>query len=142
MFEAVSEDREQKCQVFRTIGRYAANNAIIASCTPSIDAEELAAMMKYPERLLIAHPFQPVHMLPLVEVVRHNKTSDETLQRTIALLKRLHRKVVLMNRSVPGFLVNRFAQALFREAIYLIEEGITTAADIDTAVKYAMGDAL
>lgn len=139
VFEAVSEDREQKCQVFRTIGRYAANNAIIASCTSSIDAEELAAMMKYPERLLIAHPFQPVHMLPLVEVVRHNKTSDETLQRTIALLKRLHRKVVLMNRSVPGFLVNRFAQALFREAIYLIEEGITTAADIDTAVKYAMG---
>ena len=61
-------------------------------------------MMKYPERLLIAHPFQPVHMLPLVEVVRHNKTSDETLQRTIALLKQLHRKVVLMNRSVPGFL--------------------------------------
>lgn len=139
VFEAVSEDREQKCQVFQTIGRYAADNAIIASCTSSIDAEELAAMTERPERLLITHPFQPVHMLPLVEVVRHNKTSDETLQRTIALLERLHRKVVLIKRSVPGFLVNRFAQALFREAIYLIEEGITTAADIDTAVKYAMG---
>ena len=56
-----------------------------------------------------------------------------------ALLEQLHRQVVVLNRSVPGFLVNRFAQALFRESIYLIEQGVTTAADIDKAVKYAMG---
>lgn len=139
VFEAVSEDKEQKRQVFQAIERYAASNAVIASCTSSIDAETLAALTGRPENLLIAHPFQPVHMLPLVEVVRHSRTSDEALRRTVTLLETLHRKVVLMNRSVPGFLVNRFAQALFREAIYLIEEGVTTAADIDTAVKYAMG---
>ena len=78
-------------------------------------------------------------MLPLVEVVRHENTSQETLERTKALLEILHRRVVVLNRSVPGVLVNRFAQALFRESIYLIEEGITTAEDIDTAIKYAMG---
>ena len=59
--------------------------------------------------------------------------------RTLALLERLHRQVVVLNRSVPGLLVNRFAQALFRESIYLIEQGVTTAADIDRAVKYAVG---
>ena len=89
--------------------------------------------------MLIAHPFQPVHMLPLVEVVRHEKTAQSAIDRTLTLLEALHRQVVVLNRSVPGLLVNRFAQALFRESIYLIEQGITTAADIDRAVKYAVG---
>ena len=137
--EAVAEGTEQKQEVYQAIEQYAAPNAVIASCTSSIDAEVLAKLTGRPENLLIAHPFQPVHMLPLVEVVRHEKTADETVSRTLALLERLHRQVVVLNRSVPGFLVNRFAQALFRESIYLIEQGITTAADIDKAVKYAMG---
>ena len=139
VFEAVAEGTEQKQEVCQAIEQYAAPNAVIASCTSSIDAEVLAKLTGRPENLLIAHPFQPVHMLPLVEVVRHEKTADETVSRTLALLERLHRQVVVLNRSVPGFLVNRFAQALFRESIYLIEQGITTAADIDKAVKYAMG---
>ena len=139
VFEAVPESREQKQQVYRTIEQNAAPEVIIASCTSSIDAEDLAAMSGRPAQLLIAHPFQPVHMLPLVEVVRHGKTSDETVRRTLALLEVLHRQVVVLNRSVPGFLVNRFAQALFRESLYLIEEGITTAEDIDRAVNCAVG---
>ena len=139
VFEAVAEGTEQKQEVYQAIEQYAAPNAVIASCTSSIYAEVLAKLTGRPENLLIAHPFQPVHMLPLVEVVRHEKTADETVSRTLALLERLHRQVVVLNRSVPGFLVNRFAQALFRESIYLIEQGITTAADIDKAVKYAMG---
>nr|WP_325195275.1 3-hydroxyacyl-CoA dehydrogenase family protein [uncultured Oscillibacter sp.] len=139
VFEAVAEGTEQKQAVYRAIEQYASSDAVIASCTSSIDAEVLAKLTGRPENLLIAHPFQPVHMLPLVEVVRHEKTADETVSRTLALLEQLHRQVVVLNRSVPGFLVNRFAQALFRESIYLIEQGITTAADIDKAVKYAMG---
>ena len=139
VFEAVAEGTEQKQEVYQAIEQYAAPNAVIASCTSSIDAEVLAKLTGRPENLLIAHPFQPVHMLPLVEVVRHEKTADEAVSRTQALLEQLHRQVVVLNRSVPGFLVNRFAQALFRESIYLIEQGITTAADIDKAVKYAMG---
>ena len=139
VFEAVTEARDKKQAVYQSIEHYATRDAIIASCTSSIDAEDLAVLTSRPENLLIAHPFQPVHMLPLVEVVRHAKTSDETVQRTLALLKAMHRQVVVLNRSVPGFLVNRFAQALFRESIYLIEQGVTTAEDIDRAIKYAMG---
>lgn len=139
VFEAVAEGEKQKQGVYAAVEQYAAPNAIIASCTSSIDAEILAGLTARPEQLLVAHPFQPVHMLPLVEVVRHQRTADETVSRTLALLEMLHRQVVVLNRSVPGFLVNRFAQALFRESIYLIEQGVTTAADIDKAVKYAMG---
>lgn len=139
VFEAVAEGEEQKRGVYRAIEEYAAPNAVIASCTSSIDAEILAGLTDHPERLLIAHPFQPVHMLPLVEVVRHKRTSEETVSRALSVLEALHRQVVVLNRSVPGFLVNRFAQALFRESIYLIEQGVTSAADIDKAVKYAVG---
>jgi 3-hydroxybutyryl-CoA dehydrogenase len=139
IFEAVSEDRDIKGAVYRTIEEMADPSAVIASCTSSINADELAGLLVHPERLLIAHPFQPVHMLPLVEVVRHDRTSDRTTKRTEELLALLHRQVVVLNRSVPGFLINRLAQALFRESIYLIEQGITTAADIDKAVKYAIG---
>ena len=119
----MAEGTEEKRAVYETIEQNAAPNVVIASCTSSIDAEILAGLVSHPERLLIAHPFQPVHMLPLVEVVRHEKTAEDTVTRTLALLETLHRQVVVLNRSVPGFLVNRFAQALFRESIYLIEPG-------------------
>lgn len=139
VFEAVTEQLEQKREVYQTIARCADSDAVIASCTSSIDAEILAEITVRPENFLISHPFQPVHMLPLVEVVCHEKTSESTRVRTAALLGALHRRVVKLNRSVPGFLVNRFAQALFRESIYLIEQGVTTAGDIDEAIKYAVG---
>lgn len=139
VFEAVAEGTEEKQSVYQAIERFAEPDAVIASCTSSIDAEILAGLTSRPENLLIAHPFQPVHMLPLVELVRHKATSEEAVSRTLALLEVLHRQVVVLNRSVPGFLVNRFAQALFREAIYLIEQGVTTAEEIDKAVKYAVG---
>lgn len=139
VFEAVAEGAAEKQAVYHAIARYAAEGAVVASCSSSMDAEILAGLSPAPERLLIAHPFQPVHMLPLVEVVRHERTDPAAIERTLALLETLHRQVVVLARSVPGLLVNRFAQALFREAIYLIEQGVTTAADIDRAVKYAVG---
>jgi len=139
LFEAVTEDLAQKQRVYQAIERYAAPDVIIASCTSSIHADTLAKLTRRPGQFLIAHPFQPVHLLPLVEVVRHEAAEEDTVRRTLALLETLHRQVVVLNRSVPGFLVNRFAQALFRESIHLIESGITTAPDIDKAVKYAMG---
>lgn len=139
IFEAVTEGADEKQAVYEAAAKYASADAIVASCSSSMDAEVLAKLSPCPERLLIAHPFQPVHMLPLVEVVRHERTEQSAIDRTLALLEQLHRQVVVLNRSVPGLLVNRFAQALFRESIYLIEQGVTTAADIDRAVKYAVG---
>ena len=139
IFEAVTEGPAEKQAVYEAAAKYASEDAIVASCSSSMDAEVLAKLSPCPERLLIAHPFQPVHMLPLVEVVRHERTKQSAIDRTLSLLEQLHRQVVVLNRSVPGLLVNRFAQALFRESIYLIEQGITTAADIDRAVKYAVG---
>ncbi|MGI6076753.1 MAG: 3-hydroxyacyl-CoA dehydrogenase family protein [Fastidiosipilaceae bacterium] len=139
VFEAVAEANDVTGAVYSDINKYAADNVIIASCTSSIGADILADLTEKPEQLLVAHPFQPAHMLPLVEVVLHDKTSKETVQRTQDILNKLHREVVVLNKSIPGFIVNRLAQALFRESIYMIEEGVTSAADIDKAVKFAVG---
>lgn len=139
VFEAVKEEVSVKRQVYENICSFAEETAIIASTTSSLDAEILAELTEKPNQLIIAHPFQPAHLQPLVEVVRHKKTDPAVVDRTCALLDSLGRQVVRLERSVPGFLVNRFAQALFRESIYLIEQGVATAADIDRAVKYAVG---
>ena len=139
VFEAVSEDLAVKRQVYQTIRTHGGGDVIIASCTSSLGAEELGDLCGDPEHFLVAHPFQPVHLQPLVELVPGPETDPAVLARARALLDTLGRQVVTLKKSVPGFLVNRFAQALFRESIYLIEQGVTTAADIDKAVKYAMG---
>jgi 3-hydroxybutyryl-CoA dehydrogenase len=136
VFEAVAEDVKQKGDVYLVIEKYAASNVIIASCTSSLSSEDLAATVKRPENMLIVHPLNPTHMIPLVELVANSKNTPETIDRTKAVLKALHRKPVTLSRSVPGILVNRFHQAIYRESIYLIEQGVTTAEDINLAFTY------
>lgn len=136
VFEAVAEDPAQKQTVFQTIEAHAAPNVVIASCTSSLNAGDLAALVSRPENLVVAHPLQPVHMMPLVEVVGHSQNSPQTLERTTALLRLLHREPVTLSHSIAGFLVNRLQQVLYREAVYLIEQGVTTAEDINLTMKY------
>lgn len=140
LFEAVAEDLAVKRAVYAAVEARCADDAIIASCTSSLTAAALAALVRRPQRLVVAHPFQPAHMLPLVELVPNEKTDPAVLDRARALLEgRLDRQVVVLRRDVPGLLVNRLAQAMFRESLFLIEQGVTTAADIDKAVRWAVG---
>lgn len=140
VFEAVAEDLAVKQAVYAAVEAHCAPDTIIASCTSSLTAAALAALVERPERLVIAHPFQPAHMLPLVELVPNEKTDPAVLARARALLEgSLDRQVVLLRRDMPGLLVNRLAQAMFRESLFLIEQGVATAEDIDKAVKWAVG---
>lgn len=140
IFEAVAEDVAVKRAVYAAIEGVCAPDTIIASCTSSLTAATLAELVERPERLVIAHPFQPAHMLPLVELVPNEKTAPAVLARAKTLLEeRLDRQVVTLRRDMPGLLVNRLAQAMFRESLYLIQEGVTTAEDVDKAVKWAVG---
>lgn len=136
IFEAVAEDVAQKGEVYGVIARYADPNAIVASCTSSLNSADLARVSPKPENVLVVHPLNPAHMIPLVEVVTQEKNTPEVLDRMYAALKALHRDPVTLKRSMPGILVNRFHQALYRESIYLIEQGVTTAEDINTALRY------
>ncbi len=135
IFEAVAEDADQKASVYAIIEEIASENAVIASCTSSIKSDVLAARVKRPENFIVAHPLNPAHMVPLVEVVGHDKLSEETKERVLTTLKSLSRDPVFLSKPVPGFLVNRFHQALYRESIHLIQDGITTADDVDLCMR-------
>ena len=136
IFEAVAEDVAQKGGVYGVIAQHADPSAIVASCTSSLNSADLAKVSPKPENVLVVHPLNPAHMIPLVEVVTQEKNTPEVLERMYAALKALHRDPVTLKRSMPGILVNRFHQALYRESIYLIEQGVTTAEDINTALRY------
>ena len=136
IFEAVAEDAAQKGEVYETIAEHADPSAIVASCTSSLSSAALAKVSPRPENVLVVHPLNPAHMIPLVEVVTQEKNTPQVLERMYAALKTLHRDPVTLKRSMPGILVNRFHQALYRESIYLIEQGVTSAKDIDTALRY------
>lgn len=136
IFEAVAEDAAQKGEVYKIIAQNADSGAIVASCTSSLSSAALAEVAPKPENVLVVHPLNPAHMIPLVEVVTQEKNTPEVLERMYAALKALHRDPVTLKRSMPGILVNRFHQALYRESIYLIEQGVTTAEDINTALRY------
>lgn len=137
--EAAFENLQVKKDIYKQVEAICAADTIIASTTSAISADLLAEEMQHPERFIVAHPFQPSHMNPLVELVGNPKTTPEIMAKAKALLESLDRQVVTLNKSVPGFIVNRFAQALFRESIYLIEEGVVSSEDIDKAIKYAVG---
>ena len=140
VMEAVPENLETKRSLYHRLEEALPSSAIIASCTSAITSDKLFHGLKFKERFLIAHPFQPAHLQPFVEIVPSKWTSAEAVSKTKDLLEyKLKRRVVVLGKEIPGFLVNRIAQAMFRECIYMVEQGVAQPGDIDKAVKYAVG---
>jgi len=140
VLEAVIEDYNVKKNIFGYLDETLDKNVILASSTSGLLLTEIQKAMKnFPERSIIAHPWNPPHLLPLVEVVPGEKTSQETINTTKQFMESLDRVVVTLKKEVPGFLGNRLAFALFREAVYLVDEGIATVEDIDKVMTAAIG---
>ena len=139
IFEAVSEDINIKYSVYEKLEEIVKESTIIASCTSAITADTLAKNAKHKGRFIVAHPFQPAHLLPLVELVGNENTTSDILDNAKNILEKLQRQVVVLNKNIDGFIVNRLAQAMFRESLYMIEQGIASVADIDKSIKYAVG---
>lgn len=137
--EAVFEDMELKRELFAAFDRYCPPHTILASNSSTLMPGTLAAATTRPERVLVTHYFNPPFLLPLVEVVRHELVSDETVSTVVQLLEQIGKKPVVVQREVPGFIGNRLQMALFREALSLVEEGVATPKDIDTVVKTGFG---
>ncbi|MGO5094926.1 3-hydroxyacyl-CoA dehydrogenase family protein [Agathobaculum sp. LCP25S3_E8] len=139
VLEAAFEDVNVKKGIYRQVEAVVAPDTLMASTTSAISVELLTAEMAHPERFAVTHPFQPAHMLPLVELVGGPNTSPATIDRLRVFMEELDREVVTLRKSVPGFIINRLAQALFRESLYLVEQGVVSVSDIDKAIKYAVG---
>ena len=139
VIECIPEDLALKQQLFNHLDKICAPDVILATNTSGLSLSLIAAGTKNPERTVITHFWNPAHLVPLVEVLQADKTSEDTFNRTIALLKYMHKKPIEVKREVPGLVGNRLQFALFREAQYLLEEGIASKEDIDAAVTYSIG---
>ncbi|MBI4336439.1 MAG: 3-hydroxyacyl-CoA dehydrogenase family protein [Chloroflexi bacterium] len=139
VIEAVTEDLSIKQEIYGKLDRACPDRTIFASNTSTFMPSKLAAATHRQDRVLVAHYFNPPYLLPLVELVRSQETSDETVQTMYALLKRVGKRPVVVKKEVPGFIGNRLQVALFREALALVEQGIATPEDVDTVVKNSFG---
>jgi 3-hydroxybutyryl-CoA dehydrogenase len=137
--EAIVENLEIKQEFFRTMDSLCKKKTILATNTSVISPTEIALKSKHRERIVGTHFWNPPHLIPLVEVVKARDTSEETVDRTMALMADIGKKPVRVKKDVPGFLANRLQHALWREAISIVEKGIASPEDVDEAVKNSFG---
>jgi 3-hydroxyacyl-CoA dehydrogenase len=115
-------------------------DVIIASSSSGLTMSEIQKGARlHPERCVIAHPFNPPHLIPLVEIVGGAKTSEETIRRAAEFYTSIGQRTVRLNKELPGHVANRLQAALAREVYYLVSEGVVSAADVDTALSWGPG---
>ncbi len=137
IIEAVVEDIEVKKQLFRELGDICSKDTILSSNTSSLSITELSSVVPNPERVVGMHFFNPVQKMQLVEVIRGDNTSEQTIESIKDLVTKLG-KTYIITTDTPGFIVNRILMPLINEAIQILENGNATAKEIDTAIKLGL----
>lgn len=140
--EAVFEELEVKQDIFSALDRICKDGAVLATNTSAIPITQIAAATQRPEAVVGTHFFSPVPMMALCELVRGLKTSDETLAAARAFAEEAGKTCVVVNRDVAGFATTRLICALVMEAVELVENGVISAEDLDTACKLGFGHAM
>jgi 3-hydroxybutyryl-CoA dehydrogenase len=139
VFESIVEDLAEKQRLFRQLERLAPKAAIFASNTSGLPISRVAEVLEHPWRAATTHFWNPPHLMPLVEIVKGEQTSDETVARLRALLDGAGKQTVIVLKDVPGQLGNRLLHALFREAFHIVQEGIASVEDVDLAIRNGPG---
>lgn len=137
--ECVAEDLGVKREWFARMETLVPEGAILASNSSTFPISMSGAKLRHPERAIVTHWFNPPHIVPVVEVVPGPRTSEATTRAATALLKRIGKKAIRINKELPGFLVNRIQVAVMREVWDLVDRGIASCEDIDEAVRGTMG---
>ncbi len=137
--EAVSEDLELKRRIFERLDAATPEQTILASNTSTLKITAIGGHLRKSDRVVTTHWFNPPYLVPVVEVVRGETTSDETVLRTSRFLKKMGKEPVRILKEVPGFLINRIQTAMFREVLSLLEMGVAEPAEIDRAVMGSFG---
>ena len=137
--EALPESMDLKKRIFKKMDQFSPPHAIIASNTSGLSLTDMASGIKRQPQVVIAHWWNPPHIIPVVEIVKGRFTSDETVDLTYHLLAAIGKRPVKILKEVPGFLGNRLQFALYREALACFRDGVASAEDIDLAVKGTFG---
>lgn len=140
--EAVFERLDVKQEVFRALDKICAPGVVLATNTSAIPITQIAAVTQRPESVVGTHFFSPVPMMKLCELVRGYKTSDETLAAARTFAEEVGKTVVVVNRDIAGFVTTRLIAALVVEAVKLVESGVISPEDLDTACKLGFGHAM
>lgn len=137
--ESVPEQIVLKAKVFAQMDEVAPPDSILASSASGITMDIIQSSCKHPERCVIGHPFNPPHVIPLVEVVGGAKTSEAAIERAMTFYASIGKKPIRLRKSLPGHVGNRLQAALYREVLYLIQQGVVSVEDADIAVCYGPG---
>ncbi len=137
--EAIPERLDVKQRFFAKIEPRVGETTILASNTSGLPITKLGEAVKRPERVVGMHWSNPPHLIPVIEIIRGDRTGDATVATTREVVERLGMLPVVVRRDVPGFVENRILYAIMREALHLLEEGIATPEDIDTITKWGIG---
>jgi carnitine 3-dehydrogenase len=137
--ESVFERLELKQQVLAEIDAALAADRVIGSSTSGFMPSDLQARCKHPGRVVVGHPFNPPHLVPLVEVVGGNKTDAAAVDWAIDFYNAVGKKAIRLNKEIRGHLANRLQAALWREALHCVDQGIASVADADAAIAYGPG---
>lgn len=134
-----AENVEQKREMVALMERYLPAEAVIASSSTGIPTSLIAEGARHPERIIVAHPFNPAYLIPLVEICKGEKTEQRFVDWAVALYKRCDKTPIVLQKEKAGFVANRLAHALWREEVALVCEGVCTIEDADNAVAYGPG---
>ena len=139
VLESVPDNYPAKKTVFKEMDILAPGDTILASSSSGLLMSEIQASLTRPERCVLAHPFLPVHLLPLVEVVGGDHTAPETVEITCRLMEKIGKTPVRLKKEVSGYIVNRLQAAILREAVDLVASGVASAEEVDQAFCTGMG---
>jgi 3-hydroxyacyl-CoA dehydrogenase len=137
--ECALERYETKQSLLAEVDKYAPKDAVFASSTSGLLITEIAKGSKHPERCLGAHPYNPPHLIPLVEIGKGDRTSEETVRKTCDFYTSLGKEPIVLRKEARGFIANRLSVALYREAVDLVMRGVCSIEDVDKAVNFGPG---
>lgn len=137
--ESGPEQIDFKRECFAQLEQFAKPTALLFSSTSSLRATHIAQEMKHPERVMVGHPFNPPHIMPLVEIVPGEKAAPEAVQEAVAFYRALGKAPVRLHREIDGFVGNRLQAAVLRESIYLVQQGVVSVEELDTLMTNSLG---
>lgn len=137
--ESAPERMELKQSILNEIDKYAPADALVCSSTSGLMPTELQKGMNHPERMMVGHPFNPVYLLPLVEICGGEKTSDDAKQRAADFYEYIGMKPLVLRKEIDAFIADRILEAYWREALWLVNDGVATVEEVDDAIRYGAG---
>lgn len=139
IIECLAEDLQLKQEIFKKLDQLCSREVILATNTSGLSPTEISKTVKYPERIVVAHFWNPPQLIPLVEVVPGKYTSGDTMDKTMEFIEFIGKKGVRLEKECPGFIGNRLQYALLREALYIVQQGFAKPEEVDKTVEYSFG---